>query len=383
MKDTMTYLSVLFLAAGLVMGQTTQVEDLQDEDLILDYDTMSRLATLPFHCIEVEYPYKLGQVLLSESELLPPKVLHPIFYGCFDWHSSVHGHWLLARAAATFPDTELATNVSRLFDIQFQEEKVASELSYFKRKYGDHFERTYGWAWLLKLQLELEKSAQLTGSVWAERLRPLSDHIADLYRNFLPRLVYPVRVGEHSNTGFGLAFALDYTRSNEEDFSDLDALIVKNSTDFYGEDRQCPLHYEPSGSDFLSPCIQEADLMARVLQDDNEFRGWISSFLPQVLDPEFVLEPGVVVDRTDGKLVHLDGLNFSRAWGLYKVATRLGGGVATRLMELGDLHIRTSIQSVVGSDYAGSHWLASFLVYALEERARTVTALSDQGRSFE
>jgi len=237
MKDTMTYLSVLFLAAGLVMGQTTQVEDLQDEDLILDYDTMSRLATLPFHCIEVEYPYKLGQVLLSESELLPPKVLHPIFYGCFDWHSSVHGHWLLARAAATFPDTELATNVSRLFDIQFQEEKVASELSYFKRKYGDHFERTYGWAWLLKLQLELEKSAQLTGSVWAERLRPLSDHIADLYRNFLPRLVYPVRVGEHSNTGFGLAFALDYTRSNEEDFSDLDALIVKNSTDFYGEDR--------------------------------------------------------------------------------------------------------------------------------------------------
>jgi len=134
---------------------------------------------------------------------------------------------------------------------------------------------------------------------------------------------------------------------------------------------------------FLSPCIQEADLMARVLQDDNEFRGWISSFLPQVLDPEFVLEPGVVVDRTDGKLVHLDGLNFSRAWGLYKVATRLGGGVATRLMELGDLHIRTSIQSVVGSDYAGSHWLASFLVYALEERARTVTALSDQGRSFE
>merc|ERR1719347_2087420 len=354
----MTYLSVIILVIGLVTGQTTQVEDLQDEDLILDYDTMSRLASLPFHCIEVEYPYKLGQVLLSESELLSPKVLHPIFYGCFDWHSSVHGHWLLARAAATFPDTELATNVSRLFDIQFQEEKVATELSYFKRKYGDHFERTYGWAWLLKLQLELEKSAELTGSVWAERLRPLSDHIAELYRTFLPRLVYPVRVGEHSNTGFGLAFALDYTR-------------------------QCPLNYEPSGSDFLSPCIQEADLMARVLQDDNEFRDWISSFLPQVLDPEFVLEPGVVVDRTDGKLVHLDGLNFSRAWGLYKVANRLGGGVATRLMELGDLHIRTSIQSVVGSHYAGSHWLASFLVYALEERARTVAALSEQGRSLE
>jgi len=377
----MYLLSVLFLVTG-VLGQVSQVADIEDSDLILDYDTMARMASLPFHCIETEYPNKLGQVLLSETELLSPKVLHPIFYGCFDWHSSVHGHWLLARAAATFPDTELAVNVSRVFDIQFQEEKVATELSFFLRKYGDHFERTYGWAWLLKLQLELEKSALLTGSVWAERLRPLSDHIAELYTNFLPRLVYPVRVGEHSNTGFGLAFALDYTRSNLEEYSDLDSLIVKNSTDFYGEDRLCPIHYEPSGSDFLSPCIQEADLMARVLQDDNEFRNWISSFLPQVFDPEFVLEPGVVVDRTDGKLVHLDGLNFSRAWGLYKIASRLGGEEGNRLMSIADTHIRTSIQSVVGSDYAGSHWLASFLVYALEERARTVSILRDQGTTL-
>jgi len=336
-------------------------------DLELDYETVSRLAALPLHCYNVEFPYKDGHVLLSGESLQLPKVHHPIFYGCFDWHSSVHGHWLLARALALFPGTQLAANISRVFDLQFTPEKVEREVEYFQQKFGDHFDRPYGWAWLLKLQEELEVSG--SGSPWAATLRPLAAHIAGLLEAFLPRLVYPVRVGEHSNTAFGLAFALDYARSPQVAAGRLEELIVANSSGFYSTDRLCPLNYEPSGSDFLSPCIQEAALMERVLQDDAVFRDWTLNFLPQLFDPEFVLEPGVVDDRTDGKLVHLDGLNFSRAWGLYRLARRLGGEQGDRLRELGDAHVRTSIDQVVGSDYVGSHWLATFLLYSLEQRA--------------
>jgi len=350
---------------------------LLNSDLELDYTTVARLASLPLHCYSTEFPYKGGQVLLSEEDLKLPKELHPIFYGCFDWHSSVHGHWLLARAASLFPGTELAANISAVFDEQFTQEKVEAEVSYFRRKFGNHFERPYGWAWLLKLQAELEKNAQATGSSWAATLRPLSSHIACLLDGFLPRLVYPVRVGEHSNSAFGLAMALDYTRTSAvadsmtDYLGNLEGAIVTNATNFYGKDKNCPLSYEPSGSDFLSPCLQEADLMARVLEDDTAFRGWINNFLPQMLEPGFSLEPGRVEDRTDGKLVHLDGLNFSRAWALYRLARRIGGSEGERLREVADIHVRASIDQVVGSDYVGSHWLASFLLHALEQRAET------------
>jgi len=354
-----------------------QAKSSLNSDLELDYTTVARLASLPLHCYSTEFPYKGGQVLLSEEDLKLPKELHPIFYGCFDWHSSVHGHWLLARAASLFPGTELAANISAVFDEQFTQEKVEAEVSYFRRKFGNHFERPYGWAWLLKLQAELEKNAQATGSSWAATLRPLSSHIACLLDGFLPRLVYPVRVGEHSNSAFGLAMALDYTRTSAvadsmtDYLGNLEGAIVTNATNFYGKDKNCPLSYEPSGSDFLSPCLQEADLMARVLEDDTAFRGWINNFLPQMLEPGFSLEPGRVEDRTDGKLVHLDGLNFSRAWALYRLARRIGGSEGERLREVADIHVRASIDQVVGSDYVGSHWLASFLLHALEQRAES------------
>jgi len=330
-----------------------QAKSSLNSDLELDYTTVARLASLPLHCYSTEFPYKGGQVLLSEEDLKLPKELHPIFYGCFDWHSSVHGHWLLARAASLFPGTELAANISAVFDEQFTQEKVEAEVSYFRRKFGNHFERPYGWAWLLKLQAELEKNAQATGSSWAATLRPLSSHIACLLDGFLPRLVYPVRVGEHSNSAFGLAMALDYTRTSAvadsmtDYLGNLEGAIVTNATNFYGKDKNCPLSYEPSGSDFLSPCLQEADLMARVLEDDTAFRGWINNFLPQMLEPGFSLEPGRVEDRTDGKLVHLDGLNFSRAWALYRLARRIGGSEGERLREVADIHVRASIDQVM------------------------------------
>jgi len=284
----------------------------------------------------------------------------------------VHGHWLLARAAALFPNTELAENVTNVFNKQFTEEKVDQELVYFKRKSASAFERTYGWAWLLKLQEELEKSALETRSDWNAILRPLTDHIVSTWKTFLPKLVYPVRVGEHANTAFGLALALDYSRTMGVQDEEFENLISFNSTEFYNSDKLCPINYEPSGYDFLSPCLQEADLMVRVIQDDEIFREWLENFLPQLFDPEFVLQPGEVVDRTDGKLVHLDGVNFSRAWSLYGLAKRLGGEDSRRLIEMGDTHVRTSIENVVGSDYAGSHWLATFLLYALEKRAEVM-----------
>merc|ERR1719150_53181 len=368
MRELLPLIMVIVLHGSWSSHTPIEADD-YGRDLELDYDTVSRLASLPFHCYTEEFPYKLSQTLVSPEGLRLPKDLHPIFFGCFDWHSSVHGHWLIARAASLFPDTELAHNVSAVFDQQFTEQKVAAELAYFHQEFGSSFERTYGWAWLLKLQEELEASAEGTGTGWADNLRPLSSHVASLLYSFLPRLVYPVRQGEHSNTAFGLALVLDYTRAPQVSDAALEERILGNATSFYLADRSCPISYEPSGTDFLSPCIQEADLMTRVLEDDIVFREWLLNFLPQLFDPDFVLEPGVVGDGTDGKLVHLDGLNFSRAWGLYRIADRLGGEEGERLRLMGDTHVRASFDHVVGSNYMGSHWLATFLLHALEQRA--------------
>jgi len=347
---------------------------LNDDDLILEYDTVARIASLPLHCHHVEFPYKLGQVLTSESDLKTPSVLHPIFYGCFDWHSSVHGHWLLALALSQHPNTELARNVTEVFDAQFTSEKVEKEIEYFESEYGKSFERTYGWAWLLKLQNQLDKSAKESKTKWAEILRPLTEVIVNRWVDFLPKLVYPIRVGEHTNTAFGLSLAHDYASGPLLD------LINHNSSVFYMTDKQCPLGYEPSGYDFLSPCLQEVDIMVKVVKDDIQLLAWVREFLPQLFDPEFDLVPAEVIDRTDGKLVHLDGLNFSRAWCLYNLAKRLAQmnteddllDTADRLILMADKHIRASMDNVVGSDYAGSHWLATFLMYALQTRSEVL-----------
>lgn len=332
--------------------------------LEIDYDTAVQLATLPFHCIKEEYPNKLSQLLRNESDLLPPSQLHPIFYGCYDWHSSVHGHWLLAKVGNLYADSDLRQNVSGLFDAQFLTGRVETERDYFQDK---TFERTYGWAWLLKLQEELLKSEQEDFTSWVAILGPLVERIVELYKEFLPKLVYPVRVGEHPNTAFGLAFGLDYARLVED--LHLEQLIVQNATGFFSGDKNCPLNYEPSGTDFLSPCLAEADLMTRILTEDSAYESWLRAFLPQLFDEGFILQPGQVVDRTDGKLVHLDGLNFSRGWALYTIATRMRDEkMKKRLVQLGDNHLETSMEYVVGSHYVGSHWLASFLLYALDRR---------------
>jgi hypothetical protein len=355
-------IKTIFLLLALT-GLNSFAQDNTD-DLKLNYQTMEKFAALPLHCIETEYPYKLGQVISSDEDLQSPSDLHPIFYGCFDWHSSVHGHWLLAKAISKYPDTELSAKAIALFDKQFTAEKVGQELAYFAPKLNKSFERTYGWAWLLKLQAELTNLKEDSIHQWSANLKPLTDHVATSYIKFLPKLIYPIRVGEHTNTAFGLSLAIDYARSVKN--VAFEELIVQRSKDFYLEDASCPLSWEPSGFDFISPCLQEAELMSKVL-DKAEFRLWLQGFLPQLFAVDFELKPGRVADRTDGKLVHLDGLNFSRAWCLYRLAAVVPE-YKKAFANIGDIHMRASMSQVAESDYMGSHWLASFLVYALEAR---------------
>ncbi|WP_035844104.1 DUF2891 domain-containing protein [Crocinitomix catalasitica] len=352
-------IALLFIGFTAI-AQTENTQEVKG----LDYDGMVKFAELPLHCIEQEYPYKLGQVLTDSTDLKGPKALHPIFYGCFDWHSSVHGHWLLTMAIKNHVNTPLSIEATALLAKQFTAEKVAAELAYFEPKLNKSFERTYGWAWILKLHASMLDSYEKETKVWAETMAPLTNHIVDAYKEFLPKLLYPIRVGEHTNTAFGLSLALDYARVAKD--TAFEALIVQRAKDFYMEDKGCPLTWEPSGYDFISPCLQEAELMSKVL-DEKTFNSWLKEFLPALFLPDFKLEPGKVLDRTDGKLVHLDGLNFSRAWCFYAIAKK-NNDLKDRMVKLGDLHIQASKEQVVGSDYMGSHWLASFLVYALEAR---------------
>ena len=326
----------------------------------LNLDQANKLAQLPLNCIAVEFPNKLGQTLADETELATPRVLHPAFYGCFDWHSAVHGHWSLVRLLKQFPDLEQRELAIQLLQNNLSKENIEQEVAYFSKNHNKSFERTYGWAWLLKLANELHTWDDPLARALETNLQPLTDKIVELYLEFLPKLNYPVRVGEHSNTAFGLSFALDYANTVGHD--QLADLIKIRAKYFYQNDTNCPLTWEPSGFDFLSPCLEEAALMKRVL-DKDEFKVWLKNFLPQLYNTDFKLEPGIVTDRTDGKLVHLDGLNFSRAWCLYIISKDLPE--LSHLNLIAKNHIDYSLPNIFEDSYEGGHWLGSFALYAL------------------
>lgn len=320
----------------------------------------NRLSKLPCKCLNQEFPNKLGQVLNDTTELLSPKILHPVFYGCFDWHSSVHGHWLLVKLAKSFPGLENRDSIMNLLDKQFEAGKIQREMAFFQTKNNESFERTYGWAWILKLQEELESWDNPQAKRWANVLQPLSDMLIEKYTVFLPKLVYPIRTGEHPNTAFGLSLAYDYAALKKD--SKFQDAIKDAAKRFYAKDVNYAFAYEPSGYDFLSPGLQEIDLMRKVLPKD-EFMTWLRQFHPAIFDPKFALEPGKVLDRTDGKLVHLDGLNFSRAWCLYDLAN--SDPKLEHLRAIADAHLDFSLPNITDGDYMGEHWLASFACYAL------------------
>lgn len=327
----------------------------------------NKLIELPLHCVGTKYPYKPGETLESKADLVEPIAVHPIFYGCFDWHSAVHGYWSMVTLLKQFPEMEKAEEVRKLLKEKITAENVATEVAFFEKPINKSFERTYGWAWLLKLSEELHNWDDPMAKDLEQNLKPLADIIVLRYKEFLPKLNYPIRVGEHTNTAFGLTFAYDYAETMGD--LELKQLIEKRARDFYMNDENCPIDWEPSGYDFLSPCLEEIDIMRRVLSpkakysDGEEFIEWLDKFMPQLADKNYHLKVGAVSDRTDGKLVHLDGLNFSRAWVFYGLAKRYPK--YKHLENLANEHVAYSYPNLVGDSYEGGHWLGSFAIYAL------------------
>lgn len=330
----------------------------------LTLEKANHLATLPIKCLQQEYPNKLGQLLQDSTELQSPKALHPAFYGCFDWHSSVHGHWSLVYLLKKFPDLAKKEEIISKLRTNLSKENIQKEIDYVSKAHEKSFERTYGWTWLLKLQLELETSSEPFAKELAGNLKPLSDLIIQRYIEFLPKLLYPVRAGTHSNTAFGLNFAWDYAVYSKN--AALQKSIKENAIRLFQKDRECPLNWEPSGTDFLSPCLEEIGTMQRILPKA-EFLKWLKDFSKPLFDKKFTWDVARVSDRTDGHLVHLDGLNFSRAWNLYYLINQYPKEFS-HLKALADHHLDFSLPSVVDGNYEGEHWLASFALRAYEEK---------------
>ncbi|MCM3869089.1 MAG: DUF2891 domain-containing protein [Pyrinomonadaceae bacterium] len=330
----------------------------------------SRFARLALKCVSKEYPNKPDHVINNPADVEAPKNLHPAFYGCYDWHSSVHGHWMLVKLIRTFPAIPEAQEIRNALGASLSRENILTEVGYLKQPNRQSFERTYGWAWLLKLAEELHLWEDVEGKVWSENLRPLSEALATSYITFLPKQTYPIRTGVHPNTAFGLAFALDYARTAGN--KSLEAMIVERSLTYFGNDAKYPAAWEPGGEDFFSPALMEADLMRRVLKPA-EFRRWFHRFLPGLSGTGLgkLLRPAVVADRADPKIVHLDGLNLSRAWCMRSIATALPPNDPARriLTDSAKLHASDALAHVASGDYAGEHWLASFAVYMLSTEA--------------
>ncbi len=337
------------------------------KSVALTVEEANRLAQLPLDCINVEYPNKLNQTLAGAGDIGEPQELHPAFYGCFDWHSSVHAHWTLVNLLKKFPEMEKAEEIRERLESSLTAENIQKEVQYFSREQESNFERTYGWAWVLKLAEELETwEEEPLGNELSQNLQPLTDLMVQKFKEFLPKLNYPIRVGEHTNTAFALALAHDYavTAGKEE----LRVMIEKRAKDYYLNDDDCPIEWEPSGFDFLSPCLAEVDVMRKVLPKQT-FLLWMKDFLPQLRNQDFLMEVAEVTDRTDGKLVHLDGLNFSRAWVFYGLANQYPEEYG-HLRALANDHVAQSFPNLVGDSYEGGHWLGSFALYAIEESNR-------------
>ena len=328
-----------------------------------------RFARLALACIHREYPNKISHVLNSDADAKPARELYPAFYGCYDWHSSVHGHWLLVRILNTDPEQPMRPAILEALGKSFTPENIAGELAYFQAPDRASFERPYGTAWFLQLMTELRQADFPEAAVWVETLQPLEAFIRAETVTWLGKLVYPIRIGTHNSTSFAFGLMLDWADATGD--TEFRFVLAAKAMAFHANDVNCPLAYEPSGEDFLSPCLMEADLMRRVLPQA-DYVAWLTAFLPQIpLDGRADwLAPGIVLDATDGKLVHLDGVNLSRAWALEGIASVLPEGDARipALLAAAAVHKEAGIAAVSDQHYAGSHWLASFATYLETKR---------------
>ena len=330
----------------------------------LDPAAAQRFATLALTCVHKEYPNKIAHVLLGDADVQPPRLLTPAFYGCYDWHSAVHAHWLLARIARRFPGSETANAARAALAVSLTPENIGPEVDYMRGQGRTSFERPYGLAWLLALAAELRSWNDPQARTWVAALSPLEAEAAARIASWLPKLHYPIRIGEHSQTAFAFGLIHDWARIAGN--SSMLALLESRGRDYYLGDRDCPLAYEPSGEDFLSPCLAEADFVRRILPA-TEYAAWLTGFLPRIPRSASAdwLAPGVVTDRSDPKLAHIDGLNLSRAWMLEGIAAGLpkGDRRLAALAAAARAHAAAALPAVTGEHYEGGHWLGTFATY--------------------
>lgn len=328
--------------------------------------TSDKFAKLALACVAKEYPNKISHVINSPADIKAPHELTPAFYGCYDWHSAVHGHWLLAALARRFPTAPFAADAVAALKKNITPANIAGEVAYLNGTGRETFERPYGLAWLLELSAELREWHTSDGAQLSKTLYPLERAVVDRFNAWLPKLAYSIREGEHAQTAFAFGMALDYARATKD--TKLEALLVSKVREFHTKDRNCPINYEPSGQDFLSPCLAEADVMRRVLPPA-EFATWLTAFLPNIPKTASAswLPIGVVTDKSDGKLAHLDGLNLSRAWMLNGIAAGLPAADSRRpaLAAAAKAHADSGLAAVTGEHYEGGHWLGSFATYLL------------------
>jgi Protein of unknown function (DUF2891) len=330
----------------------------------LDSSSAARFAALALSCLHREYPNKIAHVMDSDADALPPHKLTPAFYGCYDWHSDVHGHWLLVRLLRLYPNSAFQSQARAEIARSLTPENIAGEVSYLQRADRVSFERPYGLAWLLRLASELRQWSDPQAKQWSSALRPLETEAARRLKTWLPNLHYPIRIGEHDQTAFSFGLIWDWAGIAGD--VEMRQLLTDAARRFYQADRTCPLRYEPSGQDFLSPCLAEADFMRRVL-DREAFRKWLSVFLPGIPTNARAqwLQPAIVTDRADPKLAHIDGLNLSRAWMLEGIAQGIGprDPRVAALLAAARSHREAALPAVTGEHYEGGHWLGTFAVY--------------------
>ena len=330
----------------------------------LDEAAAGRFANLALHCAHMEYPNKISHTLDSDADVRPPRELAPAFFGCYDWHSSVHGHWLLARLVRQFPQAPFAAEARAALAQSLTPAHIAGEVAYFQTPGRASYERPYGLAWLLLLAAELRAWDDPQAQAWSQTLAPLEAEVVQRLGNWLPKLRYPIRVGEHSQTAFAFGLVHDWARVTHD--AAMQSLIESKARAFYAGDRNCPLAYEPSGEDFLSPCLAEADLMRRILPP-REYGAWLRHFLLVIPTSakQTWLAPGEVTDRSDPKLAHIDGLNLSRSWMLLGIASGLPQGDRRigALNAAAEAHAAAALPAVTGEHYEGGHWLGTFAVY--------------------
>lgn len=372
-------LVTLFMLSGLALLQqqipsskaAEPVNDAQANAVDISDSQLANFAQLAMQGIPQQYPNKPSNVMASAEDVLSPQAMHPVFFGSFDWHSAVHGHWMLVKILRTSPGHASASSIRRLLNEQLTADKLQQEARYFEVDSNKSFERMYGWAWALQLVAELQHWDDEDGRRWRENLRPLEAVIVARIRDYLPKLSFPIRTGVHRDTGFALAMELDYARTLGD--VELEQLLVEKAKAFYQDDVDYPAHYEPSGHDFFSSGFNEADLMRRVL-DREAFSEWLDRFLPQLRAGEMgsMMEPVEVPDVTDGHLIHLAGLNLSRAWTMTGIASALDPeDPRRRMLEAAiDEHAAAGLKYVNSGHYEGEHWLATFAVYHLTAKER-------------